>query len=336
MVTQLAFVGCAHIHTPGFIKRINDRADVAVKLVWDHDAERAAKRAAELGAAVVTDLNAIWSDPSIAGAVICSETDRHEPLVLAGAEAKKHLFVEKPLGMGAADAYRMASAIEAAGVLFQTGYFMRGSPLHLFLREQIARGSFGQITRVRHSNCHSGSLGDWFTPEWLWMTDLAQAGVGGFGDLGTHSLDILMWLLGDLEAAVASINVITGRYGPGCDESGEALLRFGKNITATLAAGWVDVANPVSVLISGTEGHAHVSDGQLYIKSSHLDGADGKTPWTDLPEAWPHAFELFLDAVNGKANVPLVTPREAAARSAAMEAIYKSAQTGTWEKPSYS
>ena len=82
--------------------------------------------------------------------------------MLAAAAAGKHMFVEKPLGMGAVDAYRMAEAIEKAGVLFQTGYFMRGNPIHLFLREQIAAGSFGKITRIRHSNCHAGSLGGWF------------------------------------------------------------------------------------------------------------------------------------------------------------------------------
>lgn len=36
-----AIVGCAHIHTPGFIKRINQRDDATAKFVWDHDTERA-------------------------------------------------------------------------------------------------------------------------------------------------------------------------------------------------------------------------------------------------------------------------------------------------------
>ena len=127
-MTQVALVGGAHVHTPGFVKRLQARPDVTVKYVWDHDAERAQKWAAELAAQTVADLDLIWSDPEISGAIICSETDRHKPLVLAGAEAGKHLFVEKPLGIGAADAYDMADAIEAAGVLFQTGYFMRGQP----------------------------------------------------------------------------------------------------------------------------------------------------------------------------------------------------------------
>lgn len=327
-----ALVGAAHIHTPGFIKRLNAREDWKVKYVWDHDGERAARRAGELNAQTTTDLNAIWSDPEITSVVICSETNRHESLVRDAAAAKKHMFVEKPLGITAKDSYAMAEAIERAGVLFQTGYFMRGNPIHQFLREHIQKGSFGKITRIRHTNCHSGSLGGWFDTEWRWMADYAQAGVGAFGDLGTHSLDILLWLMGDVDRVSASIKVVTGRYGD-CDETGESLIEFANGAIGTLAAGWVDVAHPISVIVSGTEGHAYVANGKLFFKSSHVEGATDEEVWTDLPAEWPHAFELFLDAVAGKAGVSLVGAREAAVRSAVMEAMYQAAQQSAWVTP---
>jgi predicted dehydrogenase len=328
---QVALVGCAHIHTPGFVKRLQARTDVKVKYAWDHDAGRAAKQAEALGAATVPDVAEIWADPAVVGAIICSETNRHEPLVLAGAAAGKHLFVEKPLGMGADDAYAMAGAIEQAGVLFQTGYFQRGNPIHQFLREQIGEGHFGKITRIRHTNCHAGSLLGWFDTGWLWMTDPVQAGCGAFGDLGTHSLDILLWLMGHVDSVTADIGVATGRYGA-CDEYGEGLLHFRSGVAGSLAAGWVDVAHPVNLILSGTEGHAYVADGKLYFLSNHVSGAQGKEPWDTLPEAWPHAFELFLDALNGK-DVPLVGAREAAVRSSVMEALYEGARTQSWVAP---
>ena len=107
-------------------------------------------------------------------------------------------------------------------------------------------------------------------------------------------------------------------------------------VVVTIAAGWVDVANPVRLLISGTEGHALVVNDTLYFKSKHVEGADGQQPWTDLPSAWPHAFELFLDAVAGEAPpagqnaIPLVTAQEAAFRSVVMEALYEGAKNGRW------
>jgi len=329
MTIQVALVGAGHIHTPGFVKRLNERSDVAVKLVWDHDSERAALRAGELQAGVTDNLDAIWNDPQIAAVVICSETNRHEALVTAAARAGKHIFAEKPLGLGAKDSAQMASAIEAAGVIFQTGYFMRGNPVLRFVREQVQAGAFGQITRLRMSNCHSGSLGGWFDTQRRWMADLAQSGVGGFGDLGTHVLDIMLWMMGEVRSVTADIEAGTARY-PDCDETGEALIKFANGVVGTLAAGWVDVANPVTLELSGTQGHALVVNGQLYFKSQHVEGADGKAPWTALPEPWPHAFELFLDALTGKTGGSLVGPSEAAYRSTVMEALYTAAREKRW------
>jgi predicted dehydrogenase len=329
---QVALVGCAHIHTPGFIKRINGRPDIHVKSVWDHDPARAAQRAAELNAQIVADYNAIYADPDIEAVIICSETNLHEELVIPAAAAKKNIFAEKPLGIGAADGYKMAKAIDASGVLFHTGYFRRGDPIHIFIRDQIQKGSFGKISRIRHTNCHSGSLGGWFDTEWRWMADPSQAGVGAYGDLGSHSLDILIWMMGDVDRVTSTLNVVTGRYDK-CDESGEGLLQFSNGVAGSMAAGWIDVADPVWLEVSGTEGHAHVHDNQLFFVSKHVNGADGKTPWTALPEKQTAGFDLFLDAIEGKANAPFVSAQEAAYRSSVMEALYFAHDQKRWVTP---
>lgn len=328
----VALVGCAHIHTPGFVNRLKARKDIRVKLAWDPDPTRSQRHAEALGADVAKTARAIWKDPEIGAVIILSETNRHREHVRAACANGKHLFVEKPLGLGAVDAYAMASAIEAAGVIFQTGYFMRGQPAHQFLRQQVQAGAFGTITRARGSNCHHGSLAGWFDQEWRWMADPRIAGCGAFGDLGTHALDILLWLLGEPQIVTGQTAVVTGRYGD-CDECGEAMLRFPSGAMATLAAGWVDLANPVSLQLSGTEGQAAIIDGQLFFQSTRVAGADGKKPWTDLPPALPHALDLFLNAINGGSTDSLVTPREAAVRSAVMEAIYRAGTLNRWVKP---
>jgi predicted dehydrogenase len=326
----VGFVGCAHIHTPGFINLLKGRDDVKVKFVWDHDKARADKRAKELGATVATDASQIWSDPDIQAVVICSETNRHHDLVLAAAQAGKHMFVEKPLGITARDSWAMAKAIEKAGLLFTTGYFMRTDPKHIFLKQEIAKGNLGKITRARGSNCHSGSLGGWFDTEWRWMADPKIAGVGAFGDLGTHKLDILMWMLGDVERATGEIKVVTGRYA-GCDETGEALLGFKSGVIGTLAAGWVDVEDPVQYLVSGTEGHAVIVKDKLYYESKKAN-IKSNEPVKDLPPAPQAPLHQFINAVAGAKDQPLVSPREAAARVAVMEAIYRGARAHKWAK----
>jgi predicted dehydrogenase len=333
---SVGLLGCAHIHTPGFIKTIQKRGDVQIKSVWDHHAVRGQSRADELTARYFGDYRTILDDPEISAVIVCSETDRHKELVLAAAERKKHLFVEKPLGMGARDAYAMADAITRAGVIYQTGYFVRGGPMVNFIREHVGKGTFGKITRVRGSNCHSGALGGWFdtrpndpASDWRWMADPKVAGVGAFGDLGTHSLDILLWIFGEVSEVTATLDNGTARY-PGCDETGEAMLRFKSGTIGTLAAAWDDVANPVFLLVSGTEGHAAIIDMQLFVTCKALN-ADGKTPFPadKLPPQHPAGLDAYLDAINGK-PATLVPVKEAAYCCAVMEAMYTAARERKW------
>lgn len=337
-MTSIAFLGVGHIHTPGFINMLKKRSDIKVKSVWDHQANRGQVRADELGARFIADYKTILADPEIKAVVVCSETDKHEELVLPTVEAKKHVFVEKPLGFTAKDAVSMAAAIDKAGVVFQTGYFSRGMSTFQFLKQQVDKGSFGKITRVRASNCHGGALGGWFdskpdkpAEDWRWMANPKVSGCGAFGDLGTHVLDLLIWMFGEVDSVTAVINQGTNRY-DGCDETGEGMIKFKSGIIGTVAAAWDDVADPMRFYISGTEGNAALINGNIHFTSKPA-GFDNSQPLrkNELPADLPHAFELWCEAIGGK-KVPLVTAKEAAYRSTVMEAMYEAAKTGTWVK----
>jgi len=329
---QIALVGCAHSHTGGFPGAVKKRTDIKVKYVWDHDPVRAAKFSKSTGAPIATDLNQIWNDRDIAAVVIYSETNRHLELVLAAAKAGKHVFAEKPLGFTARDAYAMADALKGANLMFQTGYSMRSDPIMQFLKQQVEAGAFGTITRIRGCTAHDGALPPKpkFDSDFHWFVDPAQAGVGGYGDLGTHSLDLLLWLMNEpVERVSAAISPGTARYA-NCDELGEGLLVFKSGAIGSLAASWDDVANPVSLEICGTLGHAVVVNGQLFFQCKKVPGADGKTPWTQLPTPKPHALDAFLDAVAGKKDVTLIGASEAAYRAAVMEALYNASRQQKW------
>ena len=228
-MTKISFVGVAHIHVPGFVSMLKKHTDVQVAAVWDADPARRSHWAKATGAREVDS-----AEEAIAAAdavVITSQTDGHAPLVAAVAKSKKHVFVEKPLGMAHADAAEMAAAIEATGVIFQTGYFMRSEAPVQAIKKLIDSGALGQITKATASNAHSGAIGDWFkkkpdarAEDWNWMTDVKQSGVGAFGDLGTHVLDILISWFGDVTRVTAQIDNVTNTYG--CDESGQGLIRL--------------------------------------------------------------------------------------------------------------
>jgi len=167
------------------------------------------------------------------------------------------------------------------------------------------------------------------------MTDPGRAGSGAFGDLGTHILDILLWLHDSpIKLVTATMDTSIQRYGPNCDEYGQGMLRFEDSVLAVLSAGWVDYADPVKVVVSGTAGYARLIEDRLYFQSEHVPGSDGKTPWRDLPGPQPHAFDIFLNAITepgADRDFPgLVSPAEAALRSRVMEALYQAAAAKTW------
>lgn len=328
---RLAIAGTAHIHMPAFVGMLKADPRVQVAAVWDHDLARAERNAQSLEAPTVGSLEDALNRAD--AVLVCSETDRHHEIVIAAAQAGKHLFVEKPLSMRGSGAQVMVDAIERAGVLYQTGFGKRCYGYNLFLREQILAGAFGKLTRARVSVVHGGALGPKFDSEWRWMADPARAGGGGFLDLGTHGLDLLVWLLGEAESVTARIDTALERY-PGCDEYGEGLIRFACGVTATLAAGWVDIADPYDIALWGTEGAAYVTrDDRLFFRSKHVPGADGKQPWTNLPPNSSPCFVQFLDAIAAGNPRGMISPREAAYVDALMGKLYQGARERTWVTP---
>jgi predicted dehydrogenase len=251
-------------------------------------------------------------------------------------QAGKRVFVDKPLAITSANAYALAEQIDRAGVIFQTGYVWRGEPALQFLRSEIGAGHFGTVTRVRVVIAHGGALAGWFDNEWRWMADPAQAGFGAFGDVGTHAVDLARWVLADaspVARVTATVGSVTGKY-PRCDEYGEGLLVLDDGTVGSIAAAWTDPAASLYVEVSGTEGHAELVDGQLHYRTGRVDGATGNEAWSALPDPWPHAFDLYLDAIAGHDGMPLVGVWEAADRVELIEAMYASANHGSWLAPS--
>ncbi|HSV15716.1 MAG TPA: hypothetical protein VLI90_15750, partial [Tepidisphaeraceae bacterium] len=138
----------------------------------------------------------------------------------------------------------------------------------------------------------------------------------------------------DVSAVTATIDTGTATY-PNCDETGEGLLRFENGAIGTLAGAWDDLANPLTYLVSGTEAHAAVINGQVYFQTNRKGESSSPQPLAEreLPPAKPAGFESWLNAISGQSDQALVSAREAAYRSAVMEALYQGAVQQTWVTP---
>jgi predicted dehydrogenase len=125
----------------------------------------------------------------------------HAEIAIAAAEAGKHVICEKPLASNLDEAYAMLAAADAAGVITQTGFYYRLWPAVREARRLIDAGTLGAVRHVR---------GRFFQDyaahadlPFSWRFDAAAAGAGALGDIGSHILDLVRHLAGEVDAIVA-------------------------------------------------------------------------------------------------------------------------------------
>lgn len=161
----------------------------------------AAFAAAHDGVAVHADFAELLADDSIAAVSVTAPNFLHREIGVAVAESGKHLWIEKPVGLSAADAIAVRDAVRANGVVGVVGFNYRNVPAVARARELIAAGALGTLTHARVQlltdyAAHPGS-------PFGWRYAVAHGGHGVLGDLASHGVDLLRYLLGDIGSLVA-------------------------------------------------------------------------------------------------------------------------------------
>ena len=129
---------------------------------------------------------------------ICAPGFMHAEIAIAALAAGKHVLVEKPLANTLAEAEAMAEAARAAqeeGVQSMIGFNYRRVPALALARELIAEGRLGTVRHVR-----AAYLQDWLVdPEspMTWRLNKDTAGSGALGDIASHAIDQVLFLLGE-------------------------------------------------------------------------------------------------------------------------------------------
>lgn len=150
---------------------------------------------------VYADWRDLVADESLAAVSVTAPNSLHREIGVAVAEAGKHLWIEKPVGLSAADTTAVRDAVAANGVVGCVGFNYRNVPAVAKARQLIANGRIGRVTHARVQlltdyAAHPGS-------PFGWRYAVAQGGHGVLGDLASHGVDLIRFLLGDLESLVA-------------------------------------------------------------------------------------------------------------------------------------
>src|SRR5437763_8999169 len=249
---RVAMLSMAHVHAMGYGQQVKRNADAEIACVWDDDPARGRAAAGKLGVPFEDNLHQVLGDPAIDGVVINAETSKHQDVILAAAEAGKHIFTEKALTVRTADAETVVTAVRRSGVKFMISLPQRSNAETLFLKRCLDEGYLGQVTLMRARIAHSAALDRWFKDGSLWFGEAAKAGGGSLFDLGCHTVDVMRWFLGEPESVSAMTTNLAGAYD--IDDQCVALVRFKCGALGILDVSWVHHSGPSMWEIYGTEG----------------------------------------------------------------------------------
>jgi predicted dehydrogenase/threonine dehydrogenase-like Zn-dependent dehydrogenase len=184
---QLAIIGPGNftqaVHLPN-IKKING---LDIRAVVARTGLTAKQIARHTGAAyATTNFDDVLTDDEIQAVLIATRHNLHASMCVAAAQAKKHIFVEKPMGLTVAECEAVKTAVQDNNVLLMVGFNRRFSPLITRIKTALQQRSGPAML---HYRVNAGPL-----PKEHWAVDPVEGGGRILGE-GVHFFDLLAWLL---------------------------------------------------------------------------------------------------------------------------------------------
>ena len=149
------------------------------------------------------DYQELLSLPDVSLVVISTPPVHHSQIALAALEAGKHVICEKPMAMSVAEARQMCEAAQARPrQLAIIDHELRFNPTWRRMKELVDAGYLGDLHHVQVL-ISSGFRHSAQRP-WNWWSQ-RQAGGGLLGALGSHAIDALRWLFGEIDAVSSTM-----------------------------------------------------------------------------------------------------------------------------------
>jgi predicted dehydrogenase len=319
-------------------KSIAAHPDAELVGIADLDIARAKEVAADTGDPTVTDdLHALIADDSIDVIASFVSVDRNPEIVVAAANAGKHIVSVKPLALSLDEASRIVEAVNRNGVAFIGGESRsREAPQNQLLREWIGGGRLGRITSAQFSLSGGLPMGWPGASDAGWWVDPQRSPGGGWIDHSLYQIDRMRWLLGE-EVAEISGRIANLRHPDlAVEDYGHAILRFDGGAIATVEDTWSGPKGGwrISTSIVGEKGSVFLDTTTGLIGLLETEGSfDG---WLQIKSPADHT--TGIDSILAAARNPssaIGTVEDAWENYAVCVAFYEAAATGGIVQPQH-
>jgi myo-inositol 2-dehydrogenase/D-chiro-inositol 1-dehydrogenase len=326
---RIGLIGAGRIgasHAAVIARRVPEARLVAVA---DPRPGVAAELAEPLGARGVMSPEAIFAADDIDAVVIAASSTAHAELIVAAAEAGKHVFSEKPAGMSLEDIDRGIAATSNAGVAFQVGFNRRFAADFRAAHDAIAAGRIGTVRQLRSvtRDPGSGPADPDAVPAWTIFTQTL-----------IHDFDTLNWLNPGARAidVMATADSLTAPGHRTLLDHATVVIRYDNGAIATAEASFAAAYGyDVRGEVLGSAGMTTAGEGAM--TSMRLHDASGRIAATAhgdvelMIDAYTGEFSEFASAVL-QGRTPSVTGEDARAAFAIAQACIESYQSGNREK----
>jgi len=246
------------------------------------------------------DADALIADPEVDAVYIATPPDSHRDLTVRAAAAGKPVYVEKPMARTGAECDAMIDACAHAGVPLFVAYYRRAMPRFRTVKNLLDGGAIGRLrtVTVRMQRTSADVVG----AELSWRLRPEVSGGGLFVDLGSHTLDLLDWLLGPVTHVVGVAVNQGGHYR--AEDLVTGVFTFASGVQGVGVWSFDTHENRDEVEISGTTGTLRFSSfGQEPLR---LTGASGERQ-IDAP--YPRTvqqplIQTVVDALTGRGTCP--------------------------------
>jgi predicted dehydrogenase len=247
------------------------------------------------------------------GDVDCAATavvdSGHAAAALAILQRGIPIFAEKPLARTLPEAEHLLAASRAAGVPAVVNFSKRNAPAVALARRLVAEGRIGRLTGGCFTYLQSwllqDSWGRWdATPRWQWRVSAGTSTDGVIGDLLSHLIDTVRYVVGEIESATCAATFLTpdpdSPGGPGAADSCAAQFRLQSGALIAARASW-RAAGYLDALAIDLEGDA----GSITVDlAESRDGVklreSSASRWTEIhADPCPSTYEQFISAVRG-------------------------------------
>ena len=248
----LGFIGKCHLRNS---RKLSNACVIAVSDI----SKRALNEAKKDGIKkVFTSYEQLLSDPEIDGVIIALPTHLHVECAKRAAECGKHILLEKPIARNVPEARDVISAVSKSSVKLMIGYPLVFNPIMLKLREQVRSGALGDIVTAYATNVNPGPFQHRVmenapvpVPEWWFNKEMTGGGV--LIDLGSHMINLLQWLFGEIVHIQSHLGY---RFNLDFEDHAICLARFRSGTTAIVNVGWFSQKYQCKVEVLGSVEHS--------------------------------------------------------------------------------